>query len=156
MIDLSSWVEAETEPDRQEFRQAVHLVLRAIAESPELAPVMIMKGGILLAVRYRSTRFTRDIDFSTSSRYQVQEGERLVQTMQAALAPVSADNDYGLALRLQSYGVKPANRPDVSFPTLQMRCVLAMLRGSSPKRCGGWSSRGQPRWSRWITVSMSG
>lgn len=50
MIHLPLWVEAEQDPGRQVFRQAVHLVLRAIAQSEVLAPTMIMKGGILLAI----------------------------------------------------------------------------------------------------------
>lgn len=125
MINLPQWVEAEQEPGRHTFRQAVHLVLRAIAKSEVLAPAMIMKGGILLAVRYRSTRFTRDIDFSTSQRFQQQAIPSLLTNIEEALAPVSADNEYGLALRLQSHQIKPPNRPDVSFPTLQLRIAYA-------------------------------
>ena len=86
---------------------------------------MIMKGGILLAIRYRSTRYTRDIDFSTSRRFQLQEVPRLLQAVESALAPVSADNEYGLALRLQSHVIKPPPRPDISFPTLQLRIGYA-------------------------------
>ena len=125
MIHLPLWVEAEQDPGRQVFRQAVHLVLRAIAQSEVLAPTMIMKGGILLAIRYRSTRYTRDIDFSTSRRFQLQEVPRLLQAVESALAPVSADNEYGLALRLQSHVIKPPTRPDISFPTLQLRIGYA-------------------------------
>ena len=125
MIHLPLWVEAEQDPGRQVFRQAVHLVLRAIAQSEVLAPTMIMKGGILLAIRYRSTRYTRDIDFSTSRRFQLQEVPRLLQAVESALAPVSADNEYGLALRLQSHVIKPPPRPDISFPTLQLRVGYA-------------------------------
>ena len=125
MIHLPLWVEAEQDPGRQVFRQAVHLVLRAIAQSEVLAPTMIMKGGIQLAIRYRSTRYTRDIDFSTSRRFQLQEVPRLLQAVESALAPVSADNEYGLALRLQSHVIKPPPRPDISFPTLQLRIGYA-------------------------------
>lgn len=125
MINLPLWVEAEAEPERHVFRQAVHLVLRAIAQSEVLAPAMIMKGGILLAVRYRSTRYTRDIDFSTSQRFQQQVIPSLLTTIEEALVPVSADNEYGMALRLQSHQIKPPNRPDVSFPTLQLRIAYA-------------------------------
>lgn len=134
MINLPRWVEAEKEPGRQSFRQAVHLVLRAIAQSEALAPAMIMKGGILLAVRYRSTRFTRDIDFSTSRRYQQQAIQPLLATIEEALAPVSADNEYGLALQLQSHQIKPPNRPDVSFPTLQLRIAYADRQNSAAMR----------------------
>lgn len=100
-------------------------MLRAIAQSPTLAPVMIMKGGVLLAIRYQSSRFTTDIDFSTPRRFQDVHLPTLIASIEEALAPVSADNEHGLALRLQSHEVKPPHRPEVNFPTLQMRIGYA-------------------------------
>ena len=125
MIDLPAWVAAEPQPERRAFRQAVQLVLRAIAQSPTLAPVMIMKGGVLLAIRYQSSRFTTDIDFSTPRRFQDVHLPTLIASVEEALAPVSADNEHGLALRLQSHEVNPPRRPEVNFPTLQMRIGYA-------------------------------
>ena len=125
MIDLQAWVEAEEQPTRRVFRQAVQLVLRAIAQSPTLAPIMIMKGGVLLAIRYQSSRFTRDIDFSTSKRLQEVDIADLLATVAQALLPVSSDNEHALALRLQSHEIKPPHRPGINFPTLQMRIGYA-------------------------------
>lgn len=110
---------------RHTFRQAVHLVLRAIARSPTLSSVMIMKGGILLAIRHHSTRFARDIDFSTPERIQDIELPKLLREIAAALEPRSSDNEYGLALLVQSYEVKPPNHPNVTFPTLKLRIGYA-------------------------------
>jgi predicted nucleotidyltransferase component of viral defense system len=124
-IDLTAWVDEELRSDRKVFRQAVQLVLRAIAQSPSLSAVMIMKGGLLLAVRYHSSRFTRDIDFSTSKRLQEVDLPTLLAAIAEALASVSADNEHAMALRLQSHEVKPPNRPGVNFPTLQMRIGYA-------------------------------
>jgi predicted nucleotidyltransferase component of viral defense system len=124
-IDLTAWVDEELRPERKAFRQAVQLVLRAIAQSPSLSAIMIMKGGLLLAVRYHSSRFTRDIDFSTSKRLQEVDIPALVAMIAEALAPVSADNEHAIALRLQSYEIKPPHRPGVNFPTLQMRIGYA-------------------------------
>jgi predicted nucleotidyltransferase component of viral defense system len=125
LIDLPAWVDAEQQPERRALRQAVRLVLRAIALSPTLAPIMIMKGGVLLAIRYQSSRFTTDIDFSTRRRFQDVHLPTLLASVEEALAPVSADNEYGLALRLQSHEIKPPHRPEVNFPTLQMRIGYA-------------------------------
>jgi predicted nucleotidyltransferase component of viral defense system len=125
MIDFQSWIDAEEQPDRKEFRQAVQLVVRAIAESPALSPIMIMKGGVLLAIRYNSSRFTRDIDFSTSQRIQDVDVPALLNAFEEALVPISADNEHALALRLQSHEIKPPLRPEVSFPTLKMRIGYA-------------------------------
>jgi len=124
-IDLTAWVDEELRPERKVFRQAVQLVLRAIAQSPSLSAVMIMKGGLLLAVRYHSSRFTRDIDFSTSKRLQEVDLPALLATIAEALTAVSADNEHAMALRLQSHEIKPPNRPGVNFPTLQMRIGYA-------------------------------
>ena len=125
MIDLAAWVEAEPDPGRRQFRQAIQLVLRGIAQAPDLSPLMIMKGGVLLAIRYGSSRFTRDIDFSTSRHVQDVDIERLLTAIGDALAPVSADNEYGLALRLQSHELKPPVSPRANFPTLKMRIGYA-------------------------------
>jgi predicted nucleotidyltransferase component of viral defense system len=124
-IDLNQWVNEEGDPQRKQFRQAVHLILRAIATSNALAPLMVMKGGILLAIRYNSPRFTRDIDFSTPQRLQEVDLPSFLKEVAEALAPVSADNEYGLALALQSHAVKPPDRPEISFPTLQLKIGYA-------------------------------
>ena len=65
-IDIARCVDAAP-PALREFRQAIHLILAAIESDAELRRGMVMKGGILMALRYRSPRFTRDIDFSTRS-----------------------------------------------------------------------------------------
>jgi predicted nucleotidyltransferase component of viral defense system len=124
-LDLNNWVSEETDPQRRQFRRAVHLILRAIAASETLAPCMVMKGGILLAIRYNSPRFTRDVDFSTPQRFQEIHLPALLKDISDALAPVSGDNEYGLALALQSHAVKPPDRPEISFPTLQLKIGYA-------------------------------
>lgn len=134
MIDLEAWVEEEQAPQRRTFRQAVRLVLRAIAQSSALSSVMVMKGGILLAIRYKSSRFTKDIDFSTTERFQNVDLPAFLQAFDEALGPVSADNEYGLAMCLQSHKVKPPNTPDVTFPTLKLRVAYASRRNTGAMR----------------------
>lgn len=124
-IKLEEWAASEADLTRREFRQAIHLILRAIAQDRSLAPLMIMKGGILLAIRYKSSRFTTDVDFSTPHQLQEIDLQSLLTDVQQALVPVSAENDYGLALALQSHKINPPNRPDVSFPTLQLKIGYA-------------------------------
>ena len=64
-IDLDSWVEKSRDGLEKEFRQAVKCVLEIISKSIELSSLMVMKGGLLMAIKYQSPRYTRDIDFST-------------------------------------------------------------------------------------------
>lgn len=124
-IKLAEWAAAETDPARKSFRQAMHLILRAIATSEALSPFMIMKGGILLAIRYHSSRFTKDVDFSTSRHLQQVDVPVLLKNVESSLFPISAENEYGLALSLQSHKINPPNRPEVSFPTLQLKVGYA-------------------------------
>ena len=67
-VDLAAWVSRGDEQHRG-FREAVHIVISAISDSAPLRTQMIMKGGLLMAIRYDSTRFTRDVDFSTREKY---------------------------------------------------------------------------------------
>lgn len=119
-LDLPTWVANEPEQDRREFRQAMHLILRAVANSESLTSVMVMKGGILLAIRYKSSRFTKDVDFSTSRRMQEVNVEGFVEELNAALRTNSLSNEYGLSLIVQRYVVNPKGKPDANFPTLQL------------------------------------
>ena len=63
-LNLPAWV-ARAAPDKRHFREAVHIVLSAIGTSVALRSTMVMKGGMLMAIRYDSSRFTKDADFST-------------------------------------------------------------------------------------------
>lgn len=60
----------------------------SIGQSRSLQTKMVMKGGLLMAIRYASTRFTRDIDFSTAGVYREAQAQELVQEFerQRALA----------------------------------------------------------------------
>lgn len=124
-IKLAEWAAKETDPARRSFRQAMHLILRAIATSQALSPFMIMKGGILLAIRYHSSRFTKDVDFSTPTPIQEVDVPLLLKDIERSLFAIGAENEYGLALALQSHKINPSNRPDVSFPTLQLKIAYA-------------------------------
>ena len=94
LLDLKSWVDSETDASRTIFRQAVHLLLMAIAGDPKLSSMMIMKGGVLLAIRYGSDRFTKDVDFSTQQILKDLELQDYLATLRSALQSVSYDNYY--------------------------------------------------------------
>ena len=54
-LDLPSWV-ARAPDDKRHFREAVHIILSAIGTSRALRTKMDMKGGMLKAIRYGSSR----------------------------------------------------------------------------------------------------
>ena len=116
---IARWVDIAP-PAEREFRQAIHLILAAIESDAELRGDMIMKGGILMALRYRSPRFTRDIDFSTPHTLKEIDPADFERRFSAALALQVAESEYDLDCRVQSCKVLPANRPAASFPSIKL------------------------------------
>lgn len=127
-VDISAWVAAAGEDRLQRpFREAVHITLHAIASSAELQPRMLMKGGILMAIRYDTGRFTKDIDFSTTTHYRdfAPEEQNFLDRLQAALEEASATLGYQLDCRLQSNEVQPS--AEGNYQTLRMKIGYAYV-----------------------------
>jgi predicted nucleotidyltransferase component of viral defense system len=111
--NIEEWVKAGSE-DRKHFRQAVHTILFAIAESEYLKPKMIIKGGMLLGIRYNSDRFTEDIDFSTSKKYSEIDNEAFDEL------------PYGIKCLVQSLKVQPKKYIEsATFPSLKLKVGYA-------------------------------
>jgi len=122
--DIARWVDKEDDPRPRKFREAVHIILAAIATSQNLNSKMILKGGQLLAIRYASSRFTRDIDFSTSSKVSGFNLETFLREFEQSLVVACENLPYDLDCRVQSYEFKPPN-PEATFPTLVVRVGYA-------------------------------
>ena len=58
-VDIERWVD-DAPTHQRGFREVVHIILDSIGHSRNLQARMVMKGGLLLAIRYDSSRFTRD------------------------------------------------------------------------------------------------
>lgn len=123
--DLAEWAEQAPDRDQRELRRAVHTVLTAIAQEERLRTSMIIKGGILLAVRYRSSRFTRDIDFSTSLSLKDINADEVRQRLDAALIVAVNGLNYDLDCRVQACRVLPSNRPEATFPSIELKIGYA-------------------------------
>ena len=121
---IEEWI-AEAPADRVAFRQAVHIVLQAIAESEYLKPRMIMKGGILLGLRYRSSRFTEDIDFSTSMRLADIDKETFREELNEALQVTSAELPYQVTCAVQSLSIQPRDDENATFPSFNLKIGYA-------------------------------
>ena len=117
--DIAAWVQGAPDAVQRELRQAVHTVLVAIGGSSDLQAQMVMKGGILLAIRYESSRYTRDIDFSTAQRFADFDEQKFRSSFEGRLTVAVEELDYGVDCRLQSYSVKP-RRSNADFQTIQM------------------------------------
>lgn len=83
-----------------------------------------MKGGMLMALRYESTRFTKDADFSTTAAYTKADEEEFLAELDARIALANAESSYDTTCKIQSTALKPAG-PDKRFPTLAVKIGYA-------------------------------
>ncbi|WP_145475996.1 nucleotidyl transferase AbiEii/AbiGii toxin family protein [Yersinia similis] len=128
---IEDWVK-EAPQDRLVFRQAVHIVLSAIANSEYLKPKMIMKGGMLLGIRYKSSRFTEDIDFSTKMKLsEIDKGE-FESELSDALAISSDQLSYGVVCAIQSASIQPKKGIEkATFPSFNLKIGYARKNSKS-------------------------
>lgn len=131
-LAIQEWVD-KAPANQSEFRKAVHIILCGIAHKSELRSRMIMKGGILLALRYRSSRFTKDIDFSTSLTKTELEPERIRDLLAAALPIAGEMLDYGVDCMIQKFEVLPPH-DRATFPSIRMKVGYAMKASAKHKR----------------------
>ncbi len=116
-FDIRNWVTQDA--SQKSFREAVHTILIAISGSPVLQDTMIMKGGILLALRYQSTRYTKDIDFSTGNTLKEFDLDAFIRQFSDRLVTVVDSLDYGLNCVIQSFKQDP-QREDATAPTIRI------------------------------------
>ena len=129
-FDLTAWVAQAPSSKEKEFREAVHCILEAIGSTEQLRTQMIMKGGVLMAIRYETGRNTRDIDFSTMEHYQdfKSSREEFLARLGEALESVAVDAlGYEIDLCVQSEKLQP--KEDGNFQTLHLKIAYAR-RGS--------------------------
>lgn len=132
-LDLRAWVEKAPDARNSEFREAVHTILAAIASDAQLQASMVLKGGILLAIRYQSHRFTKDIDLSTSD--ELKDGiapDAVQELLNKSLRSTVAGLDYDLDCIVQSVQVDP-KIPDPTYPSLKIKVGYA-YKGSAKHR----------------------
>lgn len=131
--DIGEWVDQSPE-DQREFREAVHTILASIASDAQLKTSMIIKGGILLAIRYHSDRYTKDIDFSTDKKINDIDVDSLHRSLNDSLRLTVETLDYGLECRVQSIKVNPAHIPDATFPSINIKVGYAYKGSPKHKR----------------------
>ena len=132
--NISEWVEAATTPDNLEFRQAVHTILQGISLQQNLRVCMVLKGGILMAIRYKSRRFTKDIDVSTSYSLADIDQDALAQELNDGFALAAEMLDYGVACTVQRLKVEPKKDAESrSYPSISISVGYA-YQGSAKHR----------------------
>jgi predicted nucleotidyltransferase component of viral defense system len=94
---------------------------------------MVMKGGILLAVRYQSSRFTTDLDFSTTLTRGDLNFPEFRENLESSLAIVVADSDYSLDCRIQRFRLNPP-KEDAQFSNLELSVGYAYKGSAKHKK----------------------
>ncbi len=122
-LDLTTWVE-QASGNMRIFREAMHIVLSAISNSPALAPAMVIKGGLLMAIRYGSERYTKDVDFSTREKYRQGDENVLIEELEKQLDIANQQLPYDTMCRCQKHEIKPA-MSNASFPSLAINIGYA-------------------------------
>jgi len=131
-IDLDRWVQQDQNPAGAAFRKAVHTLIVAISGSDSLREKMVFHGALLLSIRFKGIRHTKDIDFVTSDNSnQVNENE-FVLCLNEELNLASEMLPYGMQCKIQSYRVDPAGT-NRNFQTLKMKMAYA-YKGTSGHR----------------------
>lgn len=126
-IDLDAWVQDAPNEQEAEFRKAVHILLYTLALSDERKCQYALKGGILLAIRYDSPRFTTDVDLSTSEAFTQDRADLFLDQIGSQLPHSVASLGYGIDCRVQSHEVRPKpGGEDKQFFTLQIKIGYAV------------------------------
>lgn len=123
--NISQWVN-DAPSNNRHFRQAVHLILHGIGGDDYLRRNMIMKGGMLLGLRYQSSRHTKDIDFSTALKLDDIDQDDFTQRLKDALVIAEDEIPYAVTCRLQKMEVMP--KKDVknkTFPAFRIKVAYA-------------------------------
>lgn len=65
-VDVRAWVEtARADPTLYRDRQVTEIVLGAIGLAPSLSKTLVLKGGAVMALAFKSNRVTVDVDFTS-------------------------------------------------------------------------------------------
>jgi predicted nucleotidyltransferase component of viral defense system len=123
-VDVRAWVEASrADPTRYRDRQVTEIVLTAIGLAPSLHTNLVLKGGAAMALAFKSTRLTGDVDF-TSMVEPAELAEKLTPELNELLPKTAISLGYlDLLCLVQSVKKMPRaeNFEDHDFPALRVR-----------------------------------
>lgn len=126
---IVDWVN-RSPADQVDFRKAVHIILMAVSLDGDLSKSMVMKGGILLGIRYGSSRYTTDIDFSTSEKMVELDEDEMRDKINMRLFEAEAELLYGIKCSVQKLKKIP-KRADATFPSLDITIGYARKNNDS-------------------------
>lgn len=127
-VDVRAWVEAaRPNPELYRDRQVTEIVLGAIGLSPSLSKTLVLKGGAVMALAFKSNRATGDVDF-TSLAEPADLTEKITTELNDLLPRAAIKLGYlDLLCRVQSVKKMPRaeNFEDHEFPALKVKVGFA-------------------------------
>lgn len=135
-VDLATWVEAaRSNPILYAQRQVTEIVLTAIGLSDMLSEGLVLKGGALMALAFKSERATGDVDFTAKV-----PPEDLVDQLRDELnrcIPESMENlgylDLHCAVQSVKKRPKPQNFENLDCPALDVSVGYALKKSPQEK-----------------------
>lgn len=135
-VDVRAWVEAaKTDLVRYRDRQVTEIVLAAIGVAPNLKKTLVLKGGAVMALAFKSERVTGDVDFSADADPEA-FAELVVKELNALLPKTAITLGYiDLLCRVQSVKKMPKakNFEEYDFPALLVR-IGSAVRGTGEEK----------------------
>lgn len=132
-VDIRAWVEsARANPILYRNRQVTEIILATIGLTPSLSTTLVLKGGALMALAFKSERVTGDVDFSASVG-PADFDKLLVAELNEQMPKVAIQLGYlDLLCRVQRVEKRPRpqNFENMNFPALLVRIGSAQ-RGTS-------------------------
>ena len=151
-VDVRAWVEAaRPNPARYRDRQVTEVVLAAIGVAPNLKQALVLKGGAVMALAFKSDRVTADVDFSADADPEA-FAKLVVEELNILLPKTAITLGYlDLLCRVQSVKKMPKalNFEEHDFPALLVR-IGSAVRGTSEQK---WFAAGQA--SRVLDIEIS-
>lgn len=135
-VDVRAWVDAaKTDLVRYRDRQVTEIVLASIGVAPNLKNTLVLKGGAVMALAFKSERVTGDVDFSADADPEA-FAQLVVQELNALLPRTAITLGYiDLLCRVQSVKKMPKakNFEDHDFPALLVR-IGSAVRGTGEEK----------------------
>ena len=135
-VDVRAWVElSKTDLVRYRDRQVTEIVLATIGIAPNLKKSLVLKGGAVMALAFKSERVTGDVDFSADADPEA-FAQLVVQELNAHLPRTAINLGYiDLLCRVQSVKKMPKakNFEDYDFPALLVR-IGSAVRGTGEEK----------------------
>lgn len=121
LILLEEWL-SRTDDQYEATRIAMYMVIYALASDDFLSQLVVLKGGSLMSLNYKSKRHTSDIDLSltTSGAFDI---DVFIERFKNALTRVNLlFISKGIVCRFQNYSLNPKKTFDTDrFPAIKIK-----------------------------------